>query len=186
MDPEAAAVVTPNLLVGERLLWCGRPHDTSELRWRAAVIILVGSAALLLRAVPLDWSLTENADVDSILLAVLVCILIAEAIVFHAYLSNTFYGVTNQRVIIVSGLRELQVAAAFIDKLNTPMLTLHRVGNVLELHPASPEQTRNVPHLPFQNPSVSTLNQAFESYRLLGLENAGEIYRIILDAADKL
>ena len=65
---------------------------------RAVVIILVGIAALVLHALPFDSSLTESADANSILLAMLVCVLIAEAIVFHSYLSNTFYGVTNQRV----------------------------------------------------------------------------------------
>src|SRR5258705_10743310 len=104
MDPEAAAVITPHLLAREELLWCGRPHDTSALRWRAGAIVLVAIAALVMRALPLDSSLAERADTNSILLAILVAALIAEAIVFHTYLSNTFYGVTNQRVIIVSGL----------------------------------------------------------------------------------
>jgi hypothetical protein len=183
IDPEAAAVITPHLLVGEELLWCGRPHDTAALRGRAAVIVLVGCAALVLRALPLDSGLTESADANAILLAMLVCALIAEAIVFHTYLSNTFYGVTNQRVLIVSGLRELRVAAAFLEKLNSPMLRLIRIGNILELHPAHPEYSRGAPHLPFQNPSVLT---RYESYRLVGLENARTVYRIILDAVDKL
>ena len=105
MDPEAAAIITPHLLAREEILWCGRPHDSTSLRWRAGAIILVGIAALALRALPLDSSLAERADLNSILLAVLVCVLIAEAIVFNSYLSNTFYGVTNQRVIIVSGFK---------------------------------------------------------------------------------
>src|SRR5260370_22151442 len=107
MDPDASAVIPPHLLARETLLWCGRPHHTTALlRWRAVVITLVEIAALLLRSLPLDSSLAERADLTSILLAVLVCVLITEAIVFHRYLSNTFYGVTNQRVIIMSGLRE--------------------------------------------------------------------------------
>jgi hypothetical protein len=125
MDPEAAAVITPHLLVGEELLWCGRPHDTAALlRWRAVAIILIGSAALILRSLPLDSSLADRANINSIGLAMLVCVLIAEAIVFHTYLSNTFYGVTNQRVLIVAGLRELEVTPVFLDQLNTPSLIL--------------------------------------------------------------
>src|SRR5579872_6963404 len=114
MDPEAAAIISPHLLARETLLWCGRPHDTSSLRWRAGAIILVGIAALLLRSLPLDSDLAERADLNSILLAILVMVLIAEAMVFHRYLSNTFYGVTNQRVIVVSGLREPEMVALFL------------------------------------------------------------------------
>ncbi|MGA8645116.1 hypothetical protein [Candidatus Binatus sp.] len=76
MDPEAAAVITPHLLAREKLLWCGRPHDTAALlRWRVVAIVLVGIAALALRALPLESSLAERADINSILLAVLVCVL---------------------------------------------------------------------------------------------------------------
>ncbi|MGD0672008.1 MAG: hypothetical protein ABSB13_08015 [Candidatus Binatus sp.] len=186
MDPEAAAVVNPHLLAREELLWCGRPRDTSALRWRAGAIILVAIAALVMRSIPLGPGLAERADTNSILLAVLVGVLIAEAIVFHSYLSNTFYGVTNQRVIIVSGFREQQVTAAFLDKLNTPMLTLRRMGNTLELRGALPEFTRRAMYRPFWNPSVLTPPGQPECYRLVGLENAGEVYRIILDAVDKI
>src|SRR5579862_7309593 len=133
MDPEAAAVVTPHLLAGEELLWCGRPHDTAALRWRAAAIVIIGAAALALRALPLDPSLAKRADVDSIVLAVLFFVMIAGAITLHSYLSNTFYGVTNQRALIVAGLRELEVTPVFLEKLNTGLIKLRRFGNTLVL-----------------------------------------------------
>src|SRR5271163_5151101 len=135
MDPEAADVIIPHLLAREDLLWSGRPHDTTALRLRAGVIILVGIAALILRSLPLESSLAERADANSILLALLVGVLIAEAIVFHIYLSNTFYGVTNQRVIIVSGFRELETAAVLLDLLNTSRLRVRRVNRAVELSP---------------------------------------------------
>src|SRR5579862_1091167 len=150
MDPEASAIIAPHLLARETLLWCGRPHDTTSLRWRAGAIILVGIAALALRSLPLDSDLAERANINSILLAILVCVLIAEAIVFHRYLSNTFYGVTNQRVIIVSGLREPEVAAVLLDVLNTPRLRVHRIHRTVEL---SPPLNRSGT-IPFTNPSV--------------------------------
>ena len=163
MDPEAEATITPHLLVGERLLWCGRPRDTSALRGRTGVIVLVGIAALAMRWWPVDSSLAQRASANSFLLAIVVLILIGEAMVLRTYLSNTFYGVTNQRVIVISGLLEPSVRAAFLDQLNTRWLTLRRFGNTIELR---------------QSDDVS--------YRLVGLENAGEVCRIILDAADKL
>src|SRR5271163_404254 len=182
MDPEAAAVVTPHLLVGETLLWCGRPHDTTALRWRAIVIIVVGSAALALRALPLDSSLADRADLNSILLAALVCVLIAEAIVFHSYLSNTFYGVTNQRVIIASGLREPEVAAVLLDVLNTPLLRVRRIHRTVELSPPA-----NRPGaIPFTNPSVPPDWTGNEWYRLLALEDPRHVYDLIVESAHKL
>ena len=183
MDPEAAAVITPHLLAREELLWCGRPHDTAALlQWRAVAIVLVGIAALALRALPLDLSLAERADLNSILLAVLVCVLIAEAIVFHAYLSNTFYGVTNQRVIIVSGLREPEMAAILLDVLNTPRLRLRRIHRTVEL---SPPDSRSGA-IPFTNPSVPPDWTRNDWYRLLALEDPRRVYELIVESAHKL
>jgi hypothetical protein len=177
MDPEASAVITPHLLARETLVWCGRPHDTSALRWRAGIVILVEIAALVLRSLPLDSSLAERANINSILLAVLVCVLIAEAIVFHRYLSNTFYGVTNQRVIIMSGLREPEMEAVFLDLLNTPQLRVRRIRRNVELSPT----VNQPPFLPFTNPSVG-----HECYRLLALEDPLRVYVLIVESAHEL
>jgi len=177
MDPEASAIITPHLLARETLLWCGRPHDTTALRWRAGIVILVEIAALVLRSLPLDFSLAERANINSILLAALVFVLIAEAIVFHRYLSNTFYGVTNQRVIIMSGLREPEIEAVFLDLLNTPQLHVRRIRRNVELSPT----VNQPPFLPFTNPSVG-----HECYRLLALEDPLRVYVLIVESAHKL
>ncbi len=182
MDPETAAFITPHLLAREELLWCGRPHDATALRWRAGAIILVGIAALVLRSLPLDSSLAERADLNSILLAVLVCVLIAEAIVFHTYLSNTFYGVTNQRVIIVSGLTAPEMAAVPLDVLNTPRLRIQRIHRTVELSPPGNRSGA----IPFTNPSVPPDWTGNEWYRLLALEDAGHVCELIVESAHKL
>ena len=182
MDPEAAAVITPHLLAREELLWCGRPHDTTALRWRAGIVVVVGIAALILRSLPLDSRLAERADINSILLAGLVCVLVAEAIVFHTYLSNTFYGVTNQRVIIVSGLREPEMAAVPLDVLNTPRLRARRINRTVELSP--PDNRSGA--IPFTNPSVPPDWTGNEWYRLLALEDPGRVYELIVESAHKL
>jgi hypothetical protein len=186
MNPEAAAVITPHLLAREELLWCERPHDTTALRWRAGVVVVVGVAALLLRSLPLDSSLAERADLNSILLAVLVCVLITEAIIFHTYLSNTFYGVTNQRVIIVSGLREPEMAAVLLDRLNTPQLRVQRIHRHIELR-APGAQVYQTSYLPFTNPSVPPDWIGWpECYRLLALEDARRVCDLIIESAHKL
>ncbi len=186
MDPEAAAVITPHLLARENLLWCGRPHDTTALRWRAGAIIVVGIAALILRSLPLDASLAERADLNSLMLAVLVCVLIAEAIVFHSYLSSTFYGVTNQRVIIVSGLREPEVVGVLLDRLNTPQLRVQRIHRHIELR-GHTEKIFQLSYLPFTNPSVPPDWIGWpECYRLLALEEPLRVRDLIVESAHKL
>jgi hypothetical protein len=182
MDPETAAVITPHLLVREELLWCGRPHDTTALRWRAGAIIVVGIAALTMRSLPLDSSLAERADTNSVLLVMLVPVLVAEAIVFHTYLSKTFYGVTNQRVIIVSGLRELEMIGVLLDRLNTTQLRARRILRHIELS----IPTERTTFLPFTNPSVRPNWTGSECYRLLGLEDAPRVCDLILESAHKL
>jgi len=186
MDPEAVAVIAPHLLAREVLLWCGRPHDTAALRWRAGAIVLVGIAALAMRSMPLDSGLAERAGANSILLAILVGVLIAEAIVFHTYLSKTFYGVTNQRVIIVSGLRELAMVAILLDRLNTPQLSIRRIHRDLELR-APGDRVFQLRYLPFTNPSVPPDWIGWpECYRLIALEDAGRVCDLIAESARKL
>jgi|SRR5208337_206898 len=183
MDPEAAAVVTPHLLAREELLWCGRPHDTTELlRWRVGAIIAVAIAALVMRSIPLGPGLAERADTNSILLAMLVGVLIAEAIVFHTYLSNTFYGVTNQRVIIVSGLRKREMAAVLLDLLNTPRLCVRRIHRSVELIPPVHRSAA----LPFTNPSVPPDWAGNAWCRLIALEDARRVCDLIIESTNKL
>ena len=185
MDPEAAAVIKPHLLAREELLWCGRPHDTAALRWRAGVIILVGIAAVVLRSLPLDSSLAERADTNSILLAIIVVVLIAEAIVFHTYLSNTFYGVTNQRVIIVSGLWGAEAVGVLIDRLNTPQLRVRRIHRHIELRTPT-EQLYQPGYVPFTNPSIAPEWLGAECYKLLALEEPLRVRDLIVESARKL
>lgn len=186
MDPEASSVITPHLLARETLLWCGRPHDTTALRRRAVAIILVGIAALALRSLPVDPRLAVVANGNAILLAIVVAVLLAEAIVFHIYLLNTFYGVTNQRLIIVSGLRSRETVAVLLDRLNAAQLRLRRIHRDIELRAPS-DQVLQMRYLPFTNPSVRPdWSEWIEQYQLVALEDAVRVYDLIVEAAHKL
>ncbi len=186
MDPAAAEAVAPHLLAGETILWCGRPRDTAALRRRAIFIAIVGLGALALRAVAPDSTLAERAYANSIMLAVLVVVLIAEAMAFHAHLSATFYGVTNQRVIIVSGLRERHAVGVLLDRLNTPLMQVLRRGNSLEVRAIAPVPMLDL-YLPFTNPSIpGQWGDRPESYWLIGLEEPGRVYDLIVESARKL
>ena len=187
MDPEAAAVITPHLLVGETILWCGRPHDTAALRWRAAVIGVVGISALVMRSMPLDSPLADRAATNSLLLAILFGVLLAEVIVFHSHLARTFYGVTNQRVIIVSGLVEPNFVGVLLDRLNTPQLKLRRHIGFIELRAPAERPFAIRYSIPFTNPSVPPdWADPAECYYLLGLENSSQVRDTILEAARRL
>jgi hypothetical protein len=187
MDPEAAEMIAPHLLVGEAILWCGRPRDTSALRWRALIIGMVGISALVMRSLPLDSPLAERATTNSLLLAILFGFLLVEAIVFHSHLAKTCYAVTNQRIIIVSGLGSPDVSTVFLDRLNSPQLTLHRHIGFIELRAPSDQPVRYRYPIPFTNPSVPPdwAGQA-ECYYLVGLENSSQVRDVILEAARKL
>ncbi len=185
MEPDASDVIGPHLLAGERVLWSGRPHDTSALIRRAVVIVLVAAAALFFRAMPPDESLGTQAQANSIVLALIVFALIAEAVVFHAYLASTLYAVTNLRVLIVSGLRNREAASVFLDRLNAAEIRLSRHGYNLDFRPPS-AHVRRASYCPFTNPSLPPEFVGGEHYRMVGLENAGQAYRLILDAAEKL
>ena len=186
MDPEASAIITPHLLARETLLWCGRPHDTTALRRRAAAIILVGIAALAMRSLPLDPRLAVVANGNSILLAIVFGVLLAEAIVFHIYLLNTFYGVTNQRLIIASGLRRRETVAVLLDRLNAAQLRLRRIYHDIELRAPS-DQVLQLRYLPFTNPSVRPdWSGWIECYQMLALEDAVRVYDLIVESAHKL
>ncbi|MDO8431957.1 MAG: hypothetical protein Q7S58_06045 [Candidatus Binatus sp.] len=185
MEPDAAEAIGPHLLAGERILWSGRPRDTSGLIRRAVLIVLVGVAALVFRAMPPDESLATQAQVNSIVLAAIVFALIAEAFVFHAYLATTSYGVTNLRVLIVSGLRSREPASVFLDRLNAAQIRLSRHGSNLEFRRPT-DHVRRASYCPFTNPSIPPEILGGEQYRLVGLSDAGHVYQVILDAAEKL
>ena len=182
MDLDASTIITPHLLARETLLWSGRPHDTTSLlRWRAVLIVVVALVALVMRWLPVnDPHLTQG---PSIQLAIFVVILIGEAIVYHSYLSNTFYGVTNQRVIVVSGLRERAAAAVLLDLLNTPRLIVVRrnARNVELIPPVNPSGA-----VPFTNPSFPPDWTGNEWCRLIAIEKPQHVYDLIVEATNKL
>src|SRR5215469_321019 len=126
MDPEAAAEISPHLLAAEILLWCGRPRDTQPLHARIVIIVILAVSAIAMRTLPPETHMGAMAAQTSVVIALIVLALVLEGAVYHSFLTSTFYGVTNQRVIIVSGLRTREAVGLLLDRLNTPMLKIRR------------------------------------------------------------
>lgn len=113
MDRDATAALQPELGSGERLLWSGRPRQGVRLQAGDALMIpfslMWGGAAIFweysaLRTGPLFFALWGIP---------FVCVglyLIAGRFFVDAWQrARTHYGLTNQRVLIVSGLRSRRV-----------------------------------------------------------------------------
>jgi hypothetical protein len=188
MDPEAAAEISPHLLAAEVLLWCGRPREMQPLYARIVIIVILAASAIAMRALSPDTRLGATAAETSIVIAVIVLALVVEGAVYHSFLTSTFYGVTNQRVIIVSGLRTREAEGFLLDRLNNPTLKIRRHLSMITIYAQDTEKMLRFGYLPFSNPSVpnTSVSGRDECYRLVGIEDAGRVYALILDAAHKL
>ena len=186
MDPEAAAVITPHLLAREEAALVRTPARYEPLlRWRAVRDHSrrnrrAGAACVAARCEPRR---AGRRQFDSARSARRV--LIAEAIVFHTYLSNTFYGVTNQRVIIVSGLREPEDGRRSARPAEYSATPCSAHPSHIELR-APGDQSYQPSYLPFTNPSVPPVGSGPECYRLVALEDPRRVCELIMESAHKL
>jgi hypothetical protein len=188
MDPEAAAEISPHLLAAEVLLWCGRPRDTQPLFARVVIIVILAASAIAMRTLSPDTHMGATAAQTSVVIAVIVLALVLEGAVYHSFLTTTYYGVTNQRLIIVSGLRTREATGFLLDRLNSPMLKMRRHFSTITIYAHESEKQLIFGYLPFSNPSVPNISVSgrSECYRLIGIDDPGRVYSLILDAAHKL
>ncbi len=188
MDPEAAAQISPHLLAAEVLLWCGRPRDMQPLYARIVIIVILGASTIAMRTLSPETHMGETAARTSLVIAAIVLALVVEGAVYHSFLASTFYGATNQRLIIVSGLRAPEIAALLLDRLNSPALKIRRHLSTITIYSESVGQLdMAIGYIPFTNPSIAfTGGGRGECYRLIGIDDPGRVYSLILDAARKL
>ncbi len=192
MDAEAATQIGPHLLAGESILWSGRPNETRSIAIRIAIIVILGAIVLAMRMFAPDSNLGAAMNQSAILLAAIVILLIVEGALFHSHVTSTFYALTNQRIIILTGLRAPEPAGVPIARLNGPQIKVRRhlatitiYASVIETVAGAIDPVRA--YIPFTNPSLPPIwGGRGECYKLVGLEDAAQVYELIADAAKKL
>ena len=203
MDPEAAAQIAPQLLAGESILWSGRPHESRSIAIRIIIIVVLGAAVLAMRLLAPESALGVAMMQKSLLLAAIVLAMVAEGAIYNAYVTSTFYAVTNQRVIILTGLVDRETMGVPLSRLSDRWLKVRRSGTTITISGRVIERSPHVidplrGYLPFTNPSLPpnpasniwlsrrTRETVAECYRLVGIEDAGRVYALIMDTAQTI
>lgn len=121
MDPEAAGAIQGKLDSDEVLLWAGRPQ--------AAVIFLYPIVFSLLIALRLYLSPTRDPG----FLLVMAAILVLMFMLCWSLSQRTFFGLTNQRAIVVESLfgRSRIYSANWVNRLEEPILIRQGFSRVI-------------------------------------------------------
>ncbi len=184
MIQTADTVVSAHLDPGERLLWTGQPR--SGIRLRGSDIFLIpfslvwGGFAIFWEYMALT-SISKAPGPVAIIFPLfgLPFVLVGLYLIFGRFFvdarsrARTFYGITNERVIIVSGLFSQQIKSLDFEDLREVSLTQHSDGSgTITLGPthfpqffnpggAWPGSQRYAP------PALELVDDAKEAYDLL-------------------
>ena len=134
-DNTAQAAVVRELQAGEHLLWSGMPRQ--GLRFRSGDIFMVPFSLLWGGGVfsGVYKNITSHKEPSASLLFVLpfvvvgIHLLVGRFFVDAYQRSRTYYGVTNQRVLILSGIWTREVKALSLPNLNEISLTERSDGS---------------------------------------------------------
>jgi hypothetical protein len=134
-DNTAQAAVMRELQAGEHLLWSGMPRQ--GVRFRSGDIFMVPFSLLWGGGVfsGVYKNITSHKEPSASLLFVLPFVLIGIYLIVGRFFidayqrSRTYYGVTNQRVLILSGIWTREVKAISLPNLNEISLTERSDGS---------------------------------------------------------
>jgi hypothetical protein len=127
-------VLQPELLPGERLLWSGRPAQSWVPRLRDAMTIPVGLVWGVIAVSFVFGALTDPGENAPLLLCGLPFGLAALGMIVLPFVSTvlarrrTFYGLTNQRLLIVSTVWRRHVRALNLRTLSEVQLSTRADG----------------------------------------------------------
>jgi hypothetical protein len=172
MSSQPDAVIAAELQPGEEMLWCAQPDGTSRFFIRIGVVALCIVAAIGVHGITdttaFRLAMPFGLKPGSAALWALAAVILVDSILFGAYIVNTYYGLTNRRVIIVSNLPRHSVCDFALDDFRGAKLSFTRLGNNLML---------------FANPSIQrSLTSGIEHYFLVGIPDAGIVEQALRDA----
>jgi hypothetical protein len=188
MASQADAVIAAELQPGEEMLWCAQPDGTSRFFLRIGIVALCIVAAIGIHGVTdtaaFRLAMPFGLRPGSAVLWALAILILADSVLFGAYLVNTYYGLTNKRVIIVSNLPRHSVCDFALDSFRDASLGFVRLGSTVELYRGSPGTFFSNNLMLFANPSIQRNPAAgIEHYFLVGVPDAGIVEQALRDAA---
>lgn len=184
LDDETQNVIQGQLASGERLLWHGRPEQGILFRPADAFMI---PFSLLWGGFVLFWeysAISMEAPLFFVLwgipfVAVGLYMIVGRFLVDAKQRATTFYGVTSQRVIIVSGISSRKVKSLNLRTLSDLSLDERARGNGSISFGASHPFAQWTGGMPW--PGMPSLSPAFE--RVEGARSVFEIIRKAQGAA---
>jgi len=188
MDSQADAVIAAELQPGEAMLWCAAPNGTSRFLLRMGLVALCVAAAIGIHGVTdtaaFRLAMPFGLKPGSAVLWALAALILADSILFGAYLVNTYYGLTDKRVIIVSNLPRHSVHEFSLDRFRDRSLGFTRLGSTVEIYHGSPGTFFANNLMLFANPSIQrNRTTGVEHYFLVGVPDAGIVEQALREAA---
>ncbi len=188
MASQADSVIAAELQPGEEMLWCAQPDGTSRFFLRIALVALCVAAAIGIHGITdtpvFKLAMPFGLKPGSAALWALAAVILVDSILFGAYIVNTYYGLTNRRVMVVSNLPRHSVYDFALDDFRGAKLGFVRLGTTVEIYRGSPGSFFSNNLMLFANPSIQrSPASGVEHYFLIGIPDAGIVEQALRDAA---
>jgi hypothetical protein len=182
MFRSADTAILPNLDPGERLLWSGKP--VQGIRLRPADLFLIpfsllwGGFVIFWETMALTMIPRDAGFIGWLFplfglpfVGVGLYVIAGRFVVDARARARTYYGVTNQRVMIVTGGRSTRVRSVVLANVQEITLTEHAngTGNIHfgPEYAMVPAWANQVPRNRFQGPSLEGIDRARDVYAII-------------------
>jgi hypothetical protein len=128
-DNTAYDAIARELQPGERILWCGMPVQGMRLRagdifWIPLCLVLAGAVVSSFNDTARDASSQYNGVIAGSSMALICIYVLMDRFIMDSYArSRTYYGVTDQRALIIRGAFSRKLRSVSLPDLNDIVLT---------------------------------------------------------------